>query len=348
MDNRSISIYLSRILAGFYLFLYNNNKYKLVYPDINVKYDAELYALQEYEDNKFNDWITEDSIVDSLVSMGVWTYNADANLKNLEKQIEDLKVDLYNNFLNPSKIKSLKRTLANTKKAYNNQYNIRHSLDQYTVEGYSQYIKNNYIIIHSLYDHYDNRIFSSYNDADYRLLNELSLTINDNIIDISIFRIIARSDLWKNYWNANKDHLFNRSTIDWTDEQRTLVILTKMYDSAYEHPECPPDNVFDDDDIFDGWMIHQRRENEKNRSKNRTEKMLEGKKLNKAGEVFIMANSQEEAQNIYTLNDNNSKHIIKEREQTISRSSNNIDASNLPDVQRELTSQINQQFKNRK
>ncbi|NCA30865.1 MAG: hypothetical protein EBS93_09130, partial [Chitinophagia bacterium] len=133
-----------------------------------------------------------------------------------------------------------------------------------------------------------------------------------------------------------------------TDEQKTLVVLTKMYDSAYQHPECPPDSVIEDDDMFDGWMIVQKRENEKIKNKNRTEKMLEGKNLNKAGEVFIMANSQEEANNIYDLNESASRHIIKERESIIKQSQGIIDVAQLPDIQRNLTTLSNEQFKNRK
>ena len=98
--------------------------------------------------------------------------------------------------------------------------------------------------------------------------------------------------------------------------------------------------------MFDGWMITQKRENEKNRNKNRTEKMLEGKKLNKAGEVFLVANSQEEAQNIYNLNDANSRNIIRERNNIIKDGSNIVEDTQLPDVQRNLVAQINENFKN--
>ena len=122
MDQRTLNIYLSRILSGFYLFVYNYATYKLVYPDIRIKYEAELYAEQEYENNKFNNWISDDSIVDHLVSMGVWNYSGDDNFKNLETQIDDLKIDLYKNFLNPTKIKSLRRTLNNTRQAINAQW----------------------------------------------------------------------------------------------------------------------------------------------------------------------------------------------------------------------------------
>lgn len=338
-------MYISRILSGYYIFIYNHIKYKLIYPDTNIKYEAELYSQEEFDNNKFSEWIAEDEILDYLVNIGLWSYGGDDNLKKLEDQIDNLKVDLYNNFLNPTKAKSIKRTLANTKGSYNKLYYTRHSLDLYTIEGYSQSVKNNYILTNSIFDYNNNKIFPCYEQADYRLLNEISLVISENIIDVSIFRQIARSDTWKNYWSANKENLFDRSTINCTDEQRTLVILTKMYDSAMEHPECPPDSVFDDDDMFDGWMIVQRKENEKIRNKNRTEKLLEGKKLDKSGEIFVVAKSKEEANNIFDLNDPNSRHIIKER-QTILRSGKELNETELPDVQRNLIMQSNQQFKN--
>lgn len=348
MDQRTIGIYLSRILSGFYLFLYNNKKYKLVYPDTTVKYEADLYAQEEYDKNKFNDWIQDDNIVDTLVTMGIWNYNGDDNLKNLEKQIEDLKVDLYKNFLNPAKVKNLKRTLANTKSAYNRNFNIRHSLDSYTLTGYINELKNQYLLAHSIYDVNNHRVFDNLQNIDLKIFTNLSLEISSHTIDIETFRLIARNDMWKNYWSANNDNIFNRAVVDWTDEQRTLVVLTKMYDSAYQHTECPPDNVFEDDDTFDGWMISQRRENEKVRNKNRMEKTLEGKNLGKAGEVFVMANSQEEAANIYSLNDGSSRHIIRERNAVIKNTSGYIDDQNLPDVQRQILVQHNEQFKNRK
>jgi len=348
MDKRLLGMYISRILSGFYIFIYNNQKYKLVYPDINLKYEAELYAQEEYNQNKFNEWISEEDIVYHLINAGLWSHNGDDNLTNIEKQIDNLKIDLYKNHLNPTKVKSLKRTLSNTIGSYNRLYGVRHSFDQYTTEGYTQQLKNNYILVHSLYDHNNKRVFNSYEDADSRLLGELSATISENIVEVSAFREIARSDIWKNYWSANEQNLFDRATINWTDEQKTLVILTKMYSSANEHPECPPQSVIDDDDMFDGWMLVQKQENDKVRNKNRAEKLLSGKNLDKAGEVFVVANSKEEAKNIFDLNDPNSRNIIRERTNFIHRTANSstINEADLPDVQRNLVAQSNENFKN--
>ena len=170
--------------------------------------------------------------------------------------------------------------------------------------------------------------------------------VTENTIPPAAFRHIARSDLWRNYWSANKDYIFGKPTIDWTDEQKTLVVITKMYDNAYEHTECPSDAIIENDDMFDGWMILLRRENEKERSKRRTEKKF-GDKLNKAGEIFLTANSKEEAQDIYGLNNDTSRNIIKERERTINKSEKPIKDSDLPDVQRGLQMQQVQMTKER-
>ena len=344
MDNRLLSLYLSRILSGQYIFVYKDTTYKLIYPDIQVKYNAELCAQEAYNSTKYSEWISEEEALIFLIETGLWPVNGDDQIKKIETQIEDYKIDLFKNFLNPKKIKSLRSTLNSLKNTLNKYYNIRHCFDNITVEGYCTTLKNQYILLYSIYNINNDLVFSDHNSVDYNLLNSLSVAINNSIIEIATFKLIARSEIWRSYWSANKDNLFEKSTINWTDEQKTLVVLTKMYDNAYEHPECPPDKVIEDDDMFDGWMILQKRKSEQEKSKSRTEELLKGKNLNNAKEVFLMANSKEEAENIYGLNDTHSRNIIRERNQVILNSNGNIPEAKLPDVQRDLVIQNNKQF----
>jgi hypothetical protein len=341
MDKKNIDLYLSRILSGYYIFTHQKSKYKLIYPNVDIKYQAELYSQEEYENNKFNSWISEEDILNTLINLGLWSYNGDENLKKIETQIEDLKVDLYNNHFNTTKLKTIRRYLANTKASYNKQYNTRHSFDSYTIEGYLELLKNQYILAHSLYNLNNSLIFQNLEDINYLLFNSISNTISSDMIDTATYRKIARSNLWHNYWSTNNHNIFNKPVIDWTDEQKMLIMFTKMYDNAKEHSECPPDNIFEDDDLFDGWMILQRRENEKQKNKNRTSKLLEGKNLKNANEVFLVVGSQDEAQNIYDLNDPVSRNIIKERSSIIANKETQISEQNLPDVQRQLFMQQN-------
>jgi hypothetical protein len=341
-----INIYLSRILSGTYLFIYKNQTLKLKYPDINIKYLADLYADQEYQKNKFSEWILEDDILNYLIMTNLWNPLIDKEFKELPNKIEDYKVQLYQSELNPKNQKRIRRILTDSKNKFDYLYHTRHYFDHLTAQGYANLSKNHYILSQSIFDTKDNKIFNDIENIDFVLFNEICSVISANTIPGYMFRKIARSELWRNYWIANKDFLFGKPTIEWTDEQKNLVVITKMYDNAYEHPECPGNNILEDDDMFDGWMISIRRENEKDKTKRRTEKKF-GDKLNKAGEVFLMAESKEEAQNIYSLNNTLSRNIIKERETVLNKTTDVIKDSDLPDVQRNLQMQQIQQIKER-
>lgn len=343
-DNINTSLALCRILSGHYKFTYNDQTFILKYPGMSIRYAADIFIEEEFDKVKFNEWITQEDILYFLIDTGLWTKDGDTLLVSLEKQVEDYKVELYENYLNPVKIKQIKQRLLATKKNYNRLFNKRHCLDSVTVEGYLNNLKDQYILMQSIYDECDKLIFDNPNNTDVKLLSNLSIYISQNTIDIETFRLLARSSKWKNYWICNKNNLFNKPTIEWTEEQQTLVLMSRMYDNAYEHPECPPDHVIEDDDVFDGWLISNRRQNEKNKQKNRTEKLIKDKKLGNAQEVFFVAQSHEEAQAIYDLNDNNNKNIIRERNHIVMSSSRDIKDSELPDVQRNLTMQMNKQF----
>lgn len=343
MDSRSISLYLSRILSGYYFVEYQAQRYKIKYPDINIKYEADILAEEEYDKVKYNGWHTKDSIVHQLVSMGIWPANGDLELSKMEKQIEDYKVDLYKNALNLNKTKQTRKKLDSVRKSYDRSYAKRHAYDHITVEGYCDNIRNEYLLVNSIYDRNDKLFFK--NNNEYTTFNHMSFEISRHNIDISDFKKIARSDQWRNYWSANSRNIFSKPVIEWTDEQKTLVVITKMYDSARESPESPAEHIYEDDDMFDGWMISQRRENEKTREQNRVEKGLSGK-LGKANEIFLMANSKEEAKNIYSMNDDQSRGVIRERESFIKNNSKKeIRASELPDAQRDIMMQNNEKRK---
>jgi hypothetical protein len=346
MDNGSVSIYLARILSGSFIFKYLDKRYKLLYPNNTIKYEAEIYAQEEYEKNKYNDWISEEEKSFILNNIGLWNINSEKELKNIETKIEDLKIELYNSFLDPKKTKNIKKSISNHRNICGIYLYNKHYLDQLTHKGYINTVKNQYLLSQSLYDMQNNLVFKNFDNTDYYHMNNLCSVINNSQIQISSFRLVARSDEWKNYWSANKENIFGRPTTEWTDEQKTLVIFTKMYDSALEHPECPPKGVIEDDDMFDGWLLIQQRKSEKEKEKNRAEKLLEGKKIGNAKEVFLMAKSKEEAQNIYSLNDQTSSHIIKERNNIILKSGSDVKESDLPDVQRDLQIQNNQKFIN--
>ena len=108
--------------------------------------------------------------------------------------------------------------------------------------------------------------------------------------------------------------------------------------------ECPADSVFEDDDMFDGWMIDQRRTRESDQKQKQVDTM---KNISdKAQEVFLFAPTREDADNIYNLNDEDSRRKIQQRQKFIS-DHGSVEAKDLPDTKLELRRQQNEEYKNK-
>lgn len=306
---------------------------------MDVKYEADLLAQTEYDKLKFSGWHTLDSIVHVMVDQGMWRYELDKKLEQTEKIIENLKVDLYKNFMNPASAKKIRKDLNKEENVHSRLFSQRHAYDHLTIEGFCSEIKNDFILSHGLLKGDHTTPYFLQHD-DHKLLSSLSAFLAKNSLTITDYRYIARSNQWLHYVGNNQDHLFQKPIVDWTDEQRTLMSITRMYESAREHPDCPNDKVFEDDDAFDGWAISERRKIEKERAKNKAD-MLPGK-LDNSSEVFVMASSKNEASQIYEMNDYQGSAIIKERNKIIKSSDKAIDEQNLPDIQRDLIIESNQ------
>jgi len=86
-----------------------------------------------------------------------------------------------------------------------------------------------------------------------------------------------------------------------------------MYDSVYESTESPPDKVIEDDDCLDGWFIEQRKKHDRNKLSAEADNLITNKKIANSGEIFVMANSDEEADFVDSLNNAQAKNIKDSR-----------------------------------
>ena len=108
--------------------------------------------------------------------------------------------------------------------------------------------------------------------------------------------------------------------------------------------ECPSDDVFEDDDMFDGLMIDQRRTREKEHKQKELDYMQNIP--DKAQEVFVFAPNREDADKIYDLNDTAGRMKIKQRTEMIEKLGS-VEAKDLPDTKMELRNQQMEEYKNK-
>ncbi len=340
--NEDLELLLYRIFSGYLIFYVNNEKYILKSASIDLKYEAQILYNNIINDEKYNDWFREENLDNLLIYLNLWSKDTTMIIKDIEKKIENSKVDYYNHFKLSDKKKTTKKNLDSYRKQLNSILSKKEELYSNTLEGYANSIKNEFIITNTLYKN-NNLVFHNKNNSDnYLLFNTIVSELNKYTIIISDFKKLARSNIWRSYWNIKKNNVFMDNL---SDDQRTLVSISQMYDRVYEHPDSPSDEIIEDDDALDGWMIFQRRKIEKDKKQQQIDTI--NPKLKNAQEVFLFANNQQEAQEIIQLNSPESLNRMRSKIAHVNKFGL-TEESQLPDVQMDLRNQLNQQNKNRK
>jgi hypothetical protein len=332
---------VNRILSGKQLIEYQDILYELRSPSMNIKLKASMLYDKTYEDNLYSDsFILEDSAEDLLLDLNILYPQYKADLSSIEKKMENLKVDLFTFFFDRTKKAKYKAELVSSKKRYNEIYVLSHSLDFLTLENYCSNIKNEFIISNSLYHYETNDLVFQKDTLDYDLFNNIINKISSNILDIETLKAIARSDFWRNYYSINKNHLLPYSIVDFSEEQKAILSISTMYDRVYEHPECPEKEIIEDDDALEGWMIRQQRENKKQKQEKGVNNILNSDKMKKAGEVFLMASTVEERNDILSLNTQESAARRQNKVDTVLNSVGPTRDAELPDVKQDIRNKL--------
>lgn len=343
MNNETIEYLVNRILSGVLIFYYNEEEYVLKNPTPIIKYRGHLLYHRILQDEKYSSWIREWEATNAMIKLGVWDSSSDATMAKLEKAIEDNKLKLYESLKRPDVFKATRKTLNDNNKRLSFLSEAKNSFRNKTLEGYAESIKSEYIICNTLYKNGKkmfgkNQLVTNYNRFSYNTFNSIIQEIYKNSISIEQIRELARSPLWRTYWIAGKENTIGNAISNWTDDQRSLVNFSRMYDNVYEHPEAPDDKVIEDDDVLDGWFIYQKRkrEKEKKQSKNNNRN---NSKADNAQEVFLFPNEDQTAEEIMDLNDTSSKMRYKQKMNFLNKAQTMVEEHQLPDVKTDLLNQ---------
>lgn len=322
--NRIIQGRLRIRLGDLVLFIYE--------PSTDVLEESfEIYD-QSYQRAYFSGCYTEEEMLALLIDYDMWNPLDDKYIDELDKKIENLKVDAYKSFFKKKELSNIKRRIRMAEMDRALTAHKKKQFDHITCSGVANFTRRAWILQQTTKTidgkNYD---FSEVNIQN--ILEEYSSAA----IDPATFRKIARTTPWRQMWNSSKKRgdVFNKPSVYLDQNQLALISYSQMYDSVYENPESPKEEVVDDDDCLDGWFIEQRRKHEKDKIRQQTEDLIKNPKIKNSQEIFVMANSQEEAQDIYSLNNDTMRSIIKQRQEEIKSSSGLLNHKELPDVQQE-------------
>jgi len=302
---------ITKILSSKIRLQYKNKKYKIKkFVDWELRQLADELKLQIIEENKYAGFMHLNEVLIRLIQAKQIPINFKDKIKDLQKQVDSLKSDLYNNRYDEKKIKSIKRNLTKIKTEQISLLMKVHSLDYLTLEGYASDIANRFIVGKNL----DKKV-------PYVILSRIANLYLEAVPNYLQIRGVAKSDEWRAMWMSKREGLFTNEV---DDLQIQLISLSRMYDSVYESADKPEDFVIKDDDMLDGWLITQSRKHEKDRKKAEIDSQVPAN----AQEVFWTPKSKEDAERIEALNDNRAR-LFKERRRQIVQKHGTISESEL-------------------
>lgn len=216
-----------------------------------------------------------------LIDSKQWSFEEQKRLDELPKEIENSKVNYFENYRNPALRRQNKMEISIKRGNYASLYNKRNKYRNLTNVG----------IAHGAM--WFEMINYMYNGSDK--LSAIHF-YNNNIVSEEDIRDIAQSGEWLSYYSAGKN-IFGRAIIKLTEDQRRLLVWSNIYRNCRSNSTCPQDDIFKDHDAFDGWQISERRK-EKVETKIQNMKGIDPK----ANNIYIFGKKKEDFEEIDSLN----------------------------------------------
>ncbi len=333
--------FISRIALGYIKYIDEYVSLYIYHPDIDVSYESQEVYKQSYQRAYDKGVSTEDEIVYFLMEHQLWDDEKETILKKLPTDLEDLKVQLFEAAYNDTAKFQIRNQIRGLKKTIGDMSSIRHSYDHITCQGLATYSKWNYVIENSTKTK-DGYLYN----WKYVTLPHMVGHYQSSLLSDTQLREIAKSEPWRTTWLACRKgggNVFHKPGCSLTSEQKGLILWSNMYDNIAESQECPDEDVVEDDDMLDGWLILQRRERESTKIKKSVDSKLSNDKISNAGEIYLVAPTIEDAEKIDKMNDPLAKATKSQRDRLIKKLGN-VRQSQFSDVKQDLRAQANQSF----
>ena len=291
---------------------------------------------ESYDKAYFAGVYVEQELVEVLVENDLWSPIDDKTADEIEKQIDEAKVEAFKNYYSKKTLFSIKRKIKAMEKRMMSHRIKRNQLDHTSCKGLANFARQSWIISKTT-KLADGTPF----DFKKHSVSSIMDLYAKNSIKIEDMRAVARSNSWRIMWSSCKaqGNAFGKPSGQLDKNQLSLISYSQMYDSVYESPESPKQEVVDDDDCLDGWFIVQKRKREAERRKQAADDVVSNSKIANSQEIFLVAKDEEHAKEIYDLNNPMGKSVVKQRKNQINKFAEEgghmMHFKDLPDVQQD-------------
>ena len=337
MEQYKRDFFISRIRAGYVPVKVGDKRFVIHQPNLDIALLSQEKYVEAYEKAQDYGLLADDELLEFLISQGIWSEEDEKNYTTVVPgHIEYFKIELFNAAGKSNTRKQIRKYLKTAKKEYERLGSIRHFYDYITIDGYANYVRSLYSI--SLCTTIDGEKV----DWDKYNLNSVMNAYHRALLTSENIRELARTSPWSGLWSVLKANgqIFDSEKL--TIEQQSLISWSVMYSKIYESPDCPSDDVIDDDDMLDGWLLVQKRKREAEKQRQEIEGRVSDKMKN-ADELYMVAETVSDAQKIDMMNPEHIKRVKKQRLKQI-KEQGKVKEQEFKDVQLKRSMQMQQAF----
>lgn len=249
---------------------------------------------------------TAKQCMSDAINLGLWNEDKDQLISLYKLEIDRLEKLKENYSHNKGRIIKLTNDVKVAQKKLDALYAERDAITAHSAESVARQAQSNYMISRVALDaNSGGQLWPTYADflkeTDSKLIGSLVRAYSRfNEITEKELRQIARSGGWNIMWSAGKKsgNLFGRPTAHMTSDQMSLLYWSMMYDSVYESMERPSDAIIENDEKLDKWFEEQSKKRKDERKKKNNKSSTD-----RHPEQFIMVQSDEQADEVYEMND---------------------------------------------
>lgn len=344
MKHHEREFFIAQLRSGKTKIKYNDLVLYIIPPTFDIISEScEVYK-EAYDQAYVDGIMDEDENYHFMIDHDLWSTEDEEKIKGLQKDIERLKVEIYN-ARNNEKLKYQIRLYIRAGEKQLNELNYKKNLYYgNTCEGIATSEKTSFIVKNTTY--YKDQLFD---------FNELSLSYiideyHHSFLTEKQCRDLARNEPWKSLWIIREKaqaKLFNNPpNTDLTFNQKNIVVWSQMYDNIQESLDCPPNDVINDDDMLDGWFIIQGKKRDKERADKEFEESVKSDKIKNSGEIFVMASTERDVERVDNMNNLHGQMIKKQRSALI-KSKGTVEQQQFADEKLRIRSMETGQFKDK-
>ena len=349
MKQHEREYFTSRIRSGIYRITFDNTLLKI--RPLTLEQDLELQekTLGFYRRSQNDGFLTEEELLEQMKERGLWSQKDEDRIEGLQKDIDRLKVELFQNKNKKKICDDIRVYLKAGKKQLNEMLHKKHAYAENSCEGITQLEKVKAFVNMCCYEVKDG--VEELYDYDEVPVDYIAKLYGMQILGESSVREIARNEPWRSLWVMNDTKVFNLFANNMehqlTVDQRNLMVWSRMYDNVYESMECPTDDVIEDDDMLDGWFIVQRKKRDKDKAEQEISNQTSNPKISSSQEIFVFADNKDSANKINETNSVHSQHVKKQRMAVIQGQGGQATDADFQDQQLKIRSQQNEMYKNK-